>query len=144
MNNVYTSYLYRIYDPETGPLVLRALGREVLARRDQFDTLAFRGSSGTPALALSLMHGIPCLHVRKDLGHGAPRVEGCYGGPRIAVVDDFVVTGETIRRIREEVKTAHEGAELSHLFLYGTSSSSMGLKELQGAISGLLIVEVEL
>jgi orotate phosphoribosyltransferase-like protein len=99
----------------------------------QFDAIAFTGSSGA-AIAFPLMveHKIPIIYVRK------PR-ESSHGGKieytsdidisRYLIVDDFIDTGSTIKRVHADIaKWSKErqclAPECVGVFLYCTDGSS--------------------
>lgn len=75
-------------------------------RTHEFDTLAFRGMSGAfigPALAAKLKKEM--ILVRKNDGSHSPYVtEGYKAASRYIIVDDFIDSGETKRRIIEAVQ----------------------------------------
>ena len=77
-------------------------------KRMDFDAIAFTGVSGMligPTICLRL--GKPMIVVRKgdlDDCHSSNRVEGFQAAKRYVIVDDFVGSGDTVRRIQEAVK----------------------------------------
>lgn len=101
--NVVSPYLRDIYDPEKVGQTFTWLTREVGALREEFDALAFTGSSGAIALAVGISLGIPVTHVRKDPGHSYLSVEGAVV-ERYAIIDDFVSTGTTVERVISKIK----------------------------------------
>jgi hypothetical protein len=121
---VVTSYLTSVYEPGALKKTGDSIYELMLPHLDSIDAIAFRGSSGAAlAYPLSVMTSKPLIHVRKELGHSWRKVEGLYGAKRIAVVDDFVASGDTIRIIWEEIVAAYKTdgypvPEFSHLFLY--------------------------
>lgn len=121
---VQSTYLHSVYDPEKFQRTVNTLVELMRPHAADFDAIAFRGSSGAAlAYPLGFLLKKPLIHIRKELGHAGIRVEGLFGAKRIAVIDDFVSSGETIRIIVEELDSAYYGAGFArpifaHLFLY--------------------------
>ena len=73
-----------------------------IMKRFEFDVIAFRGMSGCLLAApLSYLTGKPLIMVRKpnDGSHSGMRVEGDYAAKSYIIVDDFVSTGNTARKL---------------------------------------------
>jgi len=121
---VQSTYLHSVYDPEKFQRTVNTLVELMRPHVEDFDAIAFRGSSGAAlAYPLGFLLKKPLIHIRKELGHAGIRVEGLFGARRIAVIDDFVSSGETIRIIVSELDSAYYGAGFAqpifaHLFLY--------------------------
>ncbi len=85
---------------------------EELHAKYKFDAIAFTGSSGAAvAFPLAMLFKIPLIYVRKDgeTSHGSP-VE-CNARCHIKkylIVDDFVSSGETVRRIVMKIRDRAE------------------------------------
>jgi hypothetical protein len=85
---------------------------EELRAIHKFDAIAFTGSSGAAAaFPLAMLFKIPMIYVRKDgeNSHGSP-VE-CNARCHIKkylIVDDFVSSGETVRRIVAKIRDRAE------------------------------------
>jgi hypothetical protein len=152
-----TNYLGDLYDPARARHTFNWLKETLDENRGLFDTIAFTGSSGAIALAVGIALDIPVLHVRKDLGHSYLPVEGVYA-PRYCIVDDFVSSGATVRRIVEKVAEGWESArgpygwaadeagapELRALFTYGYQANYReGLENVRGAHPNIQIFERE-
>lgn len=95
----------------------------------EFDSIAVRGVSGVIVGApVSILMGKPLIIVRKDdeLSHAhnnARRVSnGRLAGRRYLVLDDFIITGATIREIEDQM-TAHTPAQAAAWYLYGSDSA---------------------
>jgi len=97
-------------------------------RSNDYDVIVCRGYSGmtvAPILAWALKK--PIFIVRKD-GESTHSSEKDYMGTlgdRYLMVDDFVCTGETIRKVREALTEAHsredrEPGQIVGLYLYET------------------------
>jgi orotate phosphoribosyltransferase len=80
-----------------------------------FEAIAFSGSSGcAAAFYLAALHEIPLIYVRKDN-------EECHGNSlecnigyegtikKYLIVDDFISTGTTVRRISEKITRTAQG-----------------------------------
>lgn len=89
--------------------MMTSAGNKVAALKKElgFDAVAFSGSSGAAlAFHLAIAHKIPIIYVRKEdeQSHGYP-VECNFGNTtqhhikKYLIVDDFVGSGNTIRRI---------------------------------------------
>jgi orotate phosphoribosyltransferase-like protein len=79
-----------------------------IASKHQFDAIAFTGCSGSAiAYILAMEYQVPLIYIRREneRSHGF-RVEGTAGQGiyRYLIVDDFVSTGATVRRIIKEIK----------------------------------------
>lgn len=134
---VSSSYLHSVYDPESFQRTVELTVELMKPNLDGFDAIVFRGSSGA-ALAYPVAYLLkkPLLHVRKELGHSYSKLEGLYGAKRIAIVDDFVSSGDTLRTIMQEVvagyaERGYAAPVLTHLFLYAERCSSS-----EGAVRG--------
>jgi hypothetical protein len=127
MTHVSSSYLHSIFSPEKAADTLAWLRARVEEHREHFDIIAFRGTSGGPAFALTALLGIPVLYVRKELGHSDRWVEGCWAGRnRIAILDDFVQSGETVFEIMNRIQAAYDDIptpELTRCFFYSPTGS---------------------
>ena len=103
-------------------------------KQNKIDAIAFSGTSGAAyAYPLALKLNLSLICVRKSINgnHYNKYVEGCYNAERYIIVDDFIDTGATIRRILKKVKTFSSEAKCSGIFLYnsdGKSSSFEGIK----------------
>lgn len=135
--SVSSSYLHSVYDPEAFQRTVDITVELMKPHLADFDAIVFRGSSGA-ALAYPVAYLLkkPLVHVRKELGHSYSKVEGLYGAKRIAIVDDFVASGATLRTIMEEVvagyaERGYAPPVLTHLFLYAERCSSS-----EGAVRG--------
>jgi len=103
---------------------------ETLSHYD-FDAIAFRGLSGAllaPTVAMYM--GKTLLAVRKttDDCHSGRIVEGDYNARRFVILDDFVSSGETVRRILEDVSKALPNASCLGVCEYMFLKSSHQLK----------------
>lgn len=96
-----------------------ALAEKILSKI-KFDAIAYSGASGSliaPALAFRMNKGL--LLVRKEKNtHSGSKVEGHTQIKRYIIVDDFVNTGDTIKRIAREVKKNCDCAILVGVYEY--------------------------
>ncbi len=117
-NSIYTSYLHlrpeqwkedidgackRLFEIESNPA-------------NRFDAIAFAGMSGAiiaPMVAYKLNK--PLIVVRKESdtsisgnSHSSRMVEGCIFARTYLIIDDFIDTGNTIKRIIDQIKVAAE------------------------------------
>lgn len=138
--SVRSSYLHSVYDPEAFQRTVDITVELMRPHLADFDAIVFRGSSGA-ALAYPLGYLLkkPLVHVRKELGHAYSKVEGLYGAKRIAIVDDFVASGSTLRTIVEELvagyaERGYAPPVLTHLFLYSDRCSASEVRVAVGKI----------
>lgn len=121
---IVSGYLHCVYDTDRYARTLNDLSNAMRDNSD-FDVIAFRGTSGAAvAFALSLKLGKPVMQVRKRAkSHTSLSVEGMIGAPRVAIVDDFTETGNTLRQIKKKVIAAYVARGYNeptfpHCFLY--------------------------
>lgn len=106
------SYLNYALNPELRRHAVKMADEHLTPVLDQFDAFAITGKSGAlMAGALAYRYDKQIILVRKEFelvrhggSHADSIVEGCYVGPwlspmRYFVLDDFSVSGETVRRI---------------------------------------------
>lgn len=102
-----TSYLRDFLDADR---LQESLSRTFeLLRDEEYDAIAFSGNSGAIiAGALSLATGKPLILVRKSTTgcHSYDIVEGAGVYSSYIIVDDFVYSGATVRRIASEIRNA--------------------------------------
>lgn len=113
----YSKYLKTVFDNESFVKKVNSLGKEIvsLKRKIPFDAIAFSGTSGSAmAFPISYSLKIPLICVRKggkknnshfsDSFHGnIPCVEGFLEANKYIIIDDFIESGNTIKRIKKEV-----------------------------------------
>ena len=80
--------------------------RILMARRSEFDAIAFTGLSGALA-AIPLAHAldIPMIAVRKsrEVNHSGRGVEGCSSAKRYVIIDECIASGSTVARIQRAI-----------------------------------------
>lgn len=107
-----SEYLGRVHEyyRETVDATIRAIHE--IRKTLRIDALAFRGTSGCAVgFPAALATGMPMLHVRKGHSHCSVLVEG-HVGPTIRsylIIDDFVSSGETITKIRDQIRGMWRG-----------------------------------
>jgi adenine/guanine phosphoribosyltransferase-like PRPP-binding protein len=94
----------------------------MLRYRRDYDAIAFTGVSGAAyGFPAALRTHCPAIVVRKTLDdgtHSCHLVEGPRDIERYCIVDDFIASGDTVRRIIEQVsKHLCPTARLTHVFL---------------------------
>lgn len=102
----------------------------LVMNRFEFDAIAFTGSSGCAiAFPLALKYEVPLMYVRKEKekSHGC-RVEINQSIilKRYVIVDDFVATGSTVRRVKsqlDEFAKSNRIPEPELLCIYGFEDS---------------------
>lgn len=121
-HKIRTDYLGEVYSKKYLKVLPQAV-KEVrsLRRKLGFDAIAFTGSSGAAlAFPLSFLLELPLIHVRKGRSHyygGA--IEGTISSKRYLIVDDFIESGSTIRRIIRKIDSAlNNQAQPVGVYLY--------------------------
>lgn len=122
--DISTDYLDMVYDVEyftkAVPKSVRVL--KEFHKKHPFDAIAFTGCSGAAfAYPLSYRLKIPLICVRKgESSHYSHPLEGFTGAKRYLIVDDFISSGSTVRKIISTIK-AHSTAKnprAAGIFLY--------------------------
>ena len=77
-----------------------------LRKKVNFDAIAFTGTSGAGfAFPLSYLLRVPLICVRKKTSsHCHLAIEGTLDSKRYLIVDDFIASGATIRKIRKTIR----------------------------------------
>jgi len=126
---IHSSYLYVALDPHRLAKIVAATVKALQPHKHEFDTIAFRGASGSlvgPAVALRLRKHL--LLVRReedrDASHSGLLVEGNLNTERYVIVDDFVSSGNTVAKIIEAIKE-HQKQEYDHAKAY-TAAEELG------------------
>lgn len=87
-----------------------------------FDAIAFTGLSGAllaSAVALRMKKLLYCVRKYGENRHSTHEVEGPIGILRYIIIDDFIQTGATIRRIISQVRQHSDNqARLVGIWLY--------------------------
>lgn len=80
----------------------------VLRSKIKIDAIAYTGSSGAAlAFPLAIAHDVPVIYIRKDgeRSHGTEVECNCTQEiENYIIVDDFIATGSTVRRIMTKIK----------------------------------------
>ena len=101
---------------EKAAKVLRKFRRKV-----PFEAIAFTGTSGAAlAYPLSYLLGVPLICVRKSTrdNHFGYKIEGCMTADTYIIVDDFIESGSTIKKIRKSVESEIEDTKCVGIYLY--------------------------
>ncbi len=99
---IRTQYLNVIYGSNYVKLINKTIKKiTLIKKKNNFDAIAFSGSSGAAiAYPISYLLKLPLIHVRKDKSHyGNSKVEGCINSNKYIIIDDFISSGATIKRI---------------------------------------------
>ena len=113
--------------PESLEKIIRRIKRIIKKHKIKFDTIGFTGMSGSlvaPILAVRLKKKMLFVRKNPNFSHGE-KIEGYLGG-RVLVIDDFIETGKTIKRILNALEEVH--TECSAIILYNTECSSREYK----------------
>jgi len=118
---IKSKYLQPVFTPERYRQVYDRLLPLVDAGKGRFQAIAFTGTSGAAlGFPIALALGLPILYVHKgSKRHMQARVEGKVDVATYAIIDDFIETGATLRRINREIINActHDPV-CTHVFLY--------------------------
>jgi hypothetical protein len=112
------SYGWSGMDPKDFAKNLRAASRRFKEIRTQheFQAIAFSGSSGCAiGFTLGLIHKIPLIYVRKDKEESHGRSVEYNGSEEVKnylIVDDFICTGATVRKIIDKIDKFAKNAEV--------------------------------
>jgi adenine/guanine phosphoribosyltransferase-like PRPP-binding protein len=98
------SYIDALFDPAKFAAIVDRTCKALSSLT--FDTIVFRGFSGAlvgPLVALQLGKRMALVRKQGDAAHSDQIVEGAIDGKYI-ILDDFIDTGETVRKIVMAVK----------------------------------------
>lgn len=92
-------------------------------KRMPFEAIAFTGSSGAAlAYPLSYKLKIPLIHIRKSIrdNHYGSKLEGLNDCASYIIVDDFINSGRTIKKIISEINkgNAYKKSECVGIYLF--------------------------
>lgn len=108
IHEIQTDYLGRLYSEKFFKIVPAAVKKiRAFKKKHPFEAIAFTGSSGAGlAYPLSYILKMPLIHVRKkgDSQNYFPVIEGTISASSYIIVDDFISSGKTVRRILREIK----------------------------------------
>src|SRR5688500_1945769 len=103
-----SNYLEEALDPRRAKEIVTTIVKLLTPKKDSFDAIAFRGSSGLligPAVAMAMDKGM--ILVRKERPHQGHhsryQVEGDDHADKYIVIDDQVCSGNTLERTKEQV-----------------------------------------
>lgn len=105
-HQIRSEYLGKVYGKQFLKLVPAAVKKlRAIKRKYPFDAIAFRGSSGAAlAFPLSYFLKLPLIHVRKGNSHyGSGAIEGTISSKKYVIIDDFIDSGATVKKIIREV-----------------------------------------
>lgn len=120
---ITSSYLVPLFQPAMTDKIVNALVTMLREKEVEFDTIVFRGMSGSliaPIIAY-LMHK-SLLVVRKDSenNHSGYSLEGNHPS-RFIIIDDFISSGHTIKTILSDVGDRFPNAICQGIFLWKSS-----------------------
>lgn len=127
VHKIKSEYLGRVYGKQFLKLVPLAIKElRAIKKIHPFDAIAFTGSSGAAlAYPLSYLMKMPLIHVRKGSSHySRGKIEGTVSSKRYIIIDDFIETGASIKRIIKAINYELDRAIPVAICLYGSSSYS--------------------
>ena len=124
---VRSDYLGSVYRLPTFHDTVEATIRTAkdMMKKSKYDTIVFTGYSGSAlAYILSKELNIPLICVRKSnershfVNDGSGLLEGSLDCQRYIIVDDFIASGRTVRRISEVMEDGMPTAKCVGILLY--------------------------
>lgn len=123
VHEIKTDYLHSLYSKKYLKIVPAAVKKlRAFKKKHNFEAIAFTGSSGAGlAYPLSYLLKVPLIHVRKKNSSPNYRkvIEGTVSADSYIIVDDFISSGQTVKRILREI-AKHLGSSVKPIaiFLY--------------------------
>jgi adenine/guanine phosphoribosyltransferase-like PRPP-binding protein len=127
---IKTDYLNGIYNNKmfVKMITQAAVVIKDFKKKHPFNAIAFTGTSGAAiAYPLSFLLKVPLICVRKSSkdNHYGSLVEGYTSAKRYLIVDDFIETGRTIKKITQAIdRETDKQSKLVGIFLYNGYRSS--------------------
>jgi len=124
--NIQTEYLGTVFRPkefESAVVRALALGKNI-ACKYKIDGIAFTGVSGAALGYILGYHlGLPLICIRRqgDGAHYIGALEGCVSAKRYMIVDDFISSGDTVRRIMRTIKTNCYDSKCAAMMMFNQS-----------------------
>lgn len=90
----------------------------------KFDTIAVQGHSGMligPALAMALNKKLMIIRKPNESSHSSYNIEGWGQNQKILLVDDFISSGATMRRMIKSINDNCDSPTISGILLYASS-----------------------
>lgn len=119
---IETDYLHRVYHV---PSFVKTIDNTIKVARQlehthPFDAIAFTGTSGAAyAYPLSYHLRKPLLCLRKDTNsHFARTLEGAVNAKRFLLIDDWIATGSTMRKLVSTIRKNNPSAQFSAVLLF--------------------------
>ena len=110
-----SSYMSKVYNTKKFASLAKRVAKHMVKLRStlKFDAIAFTGSSGAAlAYPVSVITGIPLVHVRKRENSHGSEIEGDGELKSYIILDDFIDSGATIKRIHGKIISySHINAE---------------------------------
>jgi len=126
---ISTSYLGGIFGGDYAKHVDAAVKTvKDFKKHTDFDAIAFMGTSGAGmAFPLSYFLKLPLIHIPKPgvYRHSSYIIEGTLSSKKYLIVDDFLASGNTVRKIEEAITDQTVGSKPVGIFLYQSNGSSL-------------------
>lgn len=107
-NGIHSCYLNKCFSPQEVREMVRTLCNRLKPHRKHFDAIACQGWSGAlvaPVIALRLNKPLVIVRKQGDNGHSCYAIEGYLRTRSYIIVDDFCASGQTVRRIIDNLRT---------------------------------------
>lgn len=125
-HKIQTEYLGKVYGKGFLKLVPKVAEKlRAIHSITPFDAIAFTGSSGAAlAYPMSFLMKMPLIHVRKGTSHyGFGKIEGTISSKRYVIIDDFIESGNSIRRIVKSITDELERPKPVAIVLYSSTQN---------------------
>lgn len=124
---IKSDYLHAVFEPTAYPLTLNEAEKRVCNFHSEtpFDAIAFTGISGAAIafpLAAALNKPLICVRKKGVSTHSHREVEGYLDNGSYIIVDDFIVSGDTVDRIVQAIAEAGCMATPQAIYLYEPTS----------------------
>ncbi len=129
MKESHAYYYTRILSNECRRKILQTAEEDLQEFVDDFDAVAFIGLSGALiAPSIADLFGKELLAIRKQTEscHSGYNVEGYIGSYTYIIVDDFIASGNTVRRIYRTVQEYNPEAICLGIYLYNSTDEKRG------------------
>lgn len=127
---IISGYLYNALDVQKRNKMVANATRFLARRKKSFDGIAVRGVSGMLlGVPISERLNVPLAIIRKpDGNHSGLRVEGDMRIKRYVIIDDLIVSGDTISTIRKEMSGFNESEAVGIILYQCPPSASDAIK----------------
>lgn len=123
---VHASYLKDFFDVKQRTKIVDTAVKKLKRIKSKFDAIAFSGMSGAlmaPIVAHELGKRVIAVRKPDEKPHSSHRTEGVHGD-RYIILDDFIFSGDTLKRIKESIEQEAVFGPCVGCYLYSEGYSS--------------------